>query len=117
MSVTNIAFTMYPVTDLPRAVAFYRDVLGLPQAGLSSDFWVEFDVGGATFGVGNFEQCGKPGTAQSLALEVSDLAGYRARLAQKGVESPEPHETPVCFISGVKDPDGNQIVLHQLKHA
>jgi len=114
-SVTTVAFTMYPVTDMPRAVAFYSDVLGLAKSGIEQDYWVEFDVAGSTFGVGNFEQIGKPGTAQSLALEVDDLAAFRAVLLARGTESTEPFETPICFISAVKDPDGNQLYLHQAK--
>jgi predicted enzyme related to lactoylglutathione lyase len=117
MAVTHVAFIMYPVTDLPKAVAFYRDGLGLKQEGLASDYWVEFDAGGTTFGVGNFEQVGKPGSAQSLALEVADMAAFRAELAGKGIESTEPYETPVCFMSFAKDPDGNSVVIHQAKHA
>ena len=66
MASSSIAFTMYPVTDLPRAVAFYRDALGLPTTDVQSDYWVEFDVGGATFGVGNFEQVGTPGARSVL---------------------------------------------------
>lgn len=115
MAATGIAFTMYPVTDVPRAVAFYHDVLGLPKADLELEYWVEFDVGGGTFGVGNFEQVGTPGTAQSLALEVPDLPAFRARLAEHGVEATEPHELQNCRISVVRDPDGNQIWLHQSK--
>ena len=103
------------VSDLERSLAFYRDGLGLTQAGLNNDFWVEFDVGGSTFGVGNFEQVGTPGTAQSLAIEVDDVAAYRAQLAERGVEATEPHELAACWISVVKDPDGNQVWLHQVK--
>jgi predicted enzyme related to lactoylglutathione lyase len=107
---------MYPVTDLPRAVAFYRDVVGLTPAGLASDAWVEFEVGGTTFGVGNFPQVGVPGTATSLMLEVDDLDAYRAELlAKHGIDVPAAFETPVCFITGFKDPDGNAIGLHQAK--
>jgi predicted enzyme related to lactoylglutathione lyase len=106
---------MYPVTDMQRAIAFYRDVLGFEKNGLESDFWVEFDVGGVTFGLGNFEQVGKPGSAQSLAVEVDDIAVTRAELADRGVESSDPFETQVCFISTLRDPDGNSIVLHQAK--
>jgi predicted enzyme related to lactoylglutathione lyase len=84
---------------------------------MASDFWVEFDVAGSTFGLGNFEQIGKPGTAQSLALEVPDLPALRASLADRGVPSTEPFETPVCWISVVRDPDGNQVCLHQAKSA
>lgn len=115
MTPASIAFVMYPVTDMDRALAFYRDVLGLKQAGLASEYWVEFEVGDATFGIGNFEQVGTPGTAQSLAIEVPDMAAARTALAQRGTESSEPFETQICFISMVRDPDGNQIWLHQSK--
>jgi predicted enzyme related to lactoylglutathione lyase len=115
MTAKDVAFVMYPVTDMARAVAFYREVLGLRKDGLERDFWVEFDVGGVTFGLGNFEQVGTPGTAQSFALEVDDMPATRAELAGRGVESTEPFETAVCFISTIRDPDGNKIVLHQSK--
>jgi len=115
MSVTGMTFTMYPVTDLPRAVEFYSDVLGLTKAGMDTDFWVEFGVGDGTFGIGNFEQVGKAGTAQSLGLEVSDMAAFRKMLSERGFESTEPFETEVCWISMVSDPDGNKVWLHQSK--
>jgi predicted enzyme related to lactoylglutathione lyase len=115
MAVSNIAFIMYPVADMPRALAFYRDVIGLAPTEVASDFWVEFDVAGNTFGIGNFEQLGQPGSAQSLALEVPDIPAFRTMLAEHGVTSTEPYETPICWISGVRDPDGNQIFLHQSK--
>ncbi|MBC5800582.1 MAG: VOC family protein [Candidatus Eremiobacteraeota bacterium] len=109
------AFTMYPVTDMERAIAFYRDVLELPPGDLASPVWVEFDIAGTTFGVGTFEQIGVPGSAQSLALEVDDLAAFRARLAERGADASEPHELTNCWISVLRDPDGNQIWLHQSK--
>jgi len=115
MATTAIAFTMYPVTDMPRAVAFYRDALGLTPGDLAGDFWAEFEVAGGTFGIGNFEQVGTPGTAQSLALEVDDLPAFRAALKERGVEATEPHELKACWISVVRDPDGNQVWLHQSK--
>lgn len=116
MTVKHVAFTMYPVSDMPRAVAFYTDVLGLKQDGPASDYWAEFDVAGQCFGLGCFEQVGQPGSAQSLALEVEDLEGFRTKLAGHGCESSDAHHFPGCMISVVKDPDGNQIWLHQLKH-
>jgi len=115
MAVSRVAFTMYPVTDMPRAIAFYRDGLGLTPGDLESDFWSEFEIGGATFGIGNFEQVGKAGTAQSLAIEVDDIVAFRNALADRGVEASEPHDLTRCFISVVNDPDGNQIWIHQAK--
>ena len=115
LKTTGIAFAIYPVTDIPRAVAFYGDGLGLRKTGIEADFWVEFEVGGSTFGVGNFAQVGTPGSAQSLALEVPDLTAFRSELSGRGIASSEPFETQVCWISVVRDPDGNQIWLHQRK--
>jgi len=112
---SSIAFIAYPVTDMARSVAFYADVVKLPKAGLESENWVEFDVAGITFGIGNFPQIGQPGTAGSLALEIDDLPAFRARLKEHGVDSTEPFETPICFISMAKDPDGNSLILHQAK--
>lgn len=117
MAVQHVAFIMYPVSDLQASTAFYRDKLGLRPEGLASEHWVEFEVGGCTFGIGNFEQVGKPGTAQSLALEVADLAAFRQELAGRGIESVGPFETPVCWMAMVKDLDGNSIILHQAKQA
>ncbi|MDQ2681798.1 MAG: VOC family protein [Candidatus Eremiobacteraeota bacterium] len=114
MSVPSVAFVMYPISDMARAVAFYQDALGFKKSGVESEAWVEFDVAGTTFGVGNFEQVGKVGSAQSLALEVDDLPGFRKTLTERGVESSEPFQMPSCAISVVKDPDGNQIWLHQI---
>ena len=115
MAVSGVAFAMYPVTDMPRAVAFYQDVLGLTKAGIELEYWVEFEIAGSTFGIGNFEQVGVAGSAQSLALEIADLPALRATLAEHGLASSEPFETPVCRISEVKDPDGNRIWLHESK--
>jgi catechol 2,3-dioxygenase-like lactoylglutathione lyase family enzyme len=114
MAASSIAFTMYPVTDVARATTFYRDVLGL-RPEMTLEYWVEFDVGGSTFGIGNFEQVGSAGTAQSLALEVPELDAFRARLAEHGVTATEPHDLETCRISVVADPDGNRIWLHEKK--
>ena len=114
MAVAHIAFVMYPVSDVPRAVAFYEN-LGLKKSGVEAPYWVEFDVAGATFGIGNFEQVGKPGTAQSLALEVADLAEFRSTLAARGITATEPHALANCSISTVSDPDGNHVWLHEVK--
>ncbi|HEY3676871.1 MAG TPA: VOC family protein [Candidatus Tumulicola sp.] len=115
MNVSRVAFVMYPVTDIERSVAFYSDIVGLKKSGLESPVWVEFDVDGTTFGIGNFEQVGVPGTAGSLALEVVEMGAAKAALEEKSVETADTFETPICFISGFSDPDGNRIWLHQSK--
>ncbi len=115
MAVRELAFVMYPVRDMQKALAFYRDTIGLTPSGLASDVWTEFDIAGATFGIGAFPQVGAPGSAGSLALEIDDLAAMRERLLASGIEVSEPFETPICWIAQLHDLDGNTITLHQRK--
>jgi predicted enzyme related to lactoylglutathione lyase len=115
--IEHVAFVMYPVTDMERAAAFYERGLGLRRDGLDSPVWIEFDVAGTTFGIGNFEQVGKPGTANALAIEVADMDAVRARLTEQGFTASEPYELPNCFLSVVQDPDGNNVWLHKRKAA
>ena len=47
--IRKVAFTMYPVTDVPRARRFYEQTLGLKPglAGNAGDsWWVEYDLPG-----------------------------------------------------------------------
>lgn len=116
MPVTEIAFVMYAVTDMPRALDFYQNTLGLTRDGDGeAGRWEEFDIGGSTLVLTTIETALAPGAGQSLALEVDDLPAFRAALAAKGVESPQDFESPVCWMAPIKDPDGNGIVLHQRK--
>jgi hypothetical protein len=38
-------------------------------------------------------------------------------LRERGAELSEPEETPVCFMSFGRDPDGNTVIIHQRKTA
>jgi predicted enzyme related to lactoylglutathione lyase len=115
--VRRVAFTMVPVKDMARAVAFYRDVLGLPLGKFPpTSPWVEFDLpeGGC---VAITTVSGTPsGTAgATLALEVSDLDALVAQLAERGAQLLGDFvKGPRCRMRMVADPDGNALVLHQL---
>jgi predicted enzyme related to lactoylglutathione lyase len=114
--IKEIAFVAYSVRDVPEAVAFYRDTLGLRQDGIDSDGWVEFDIGGVSFGIGNGEPLGFiPGKSNCLVLEVDDVAAERTRLLGLGVKVGDFIETPVCFMAFVTDPAGNVLGIHQRK--
>jgi catechol 2,3-dioxygenase-like lactoylglutathione lyase family enzyme len=115
MPIQSFAFVMYPVSDMDRAVAFYRDTLGLKLDGEAGDRWTEFDVGGQTLVITTVPVGPKPGEVHALALEVDDLAAFRRELSAKGIETPQDFESPVCWMAPVHDPDGNSITLHQLK--
>jgi predicted enzyme related to lactoylglutathione lyase len=115
--VKEVAFIAYSVKDVPRAVAFYRDVIGLrPGDAGFGDQWAEFEVGPTTFGVGNGESIGiPPGSQFSAAFEVDDIGAMREKLVAQGVTVSEVMDSPVCQSCFVTDPDGNRFALHQRK--
>jgi catechol 2,3-dioxygenase-like lactoylglutathione lyase family enzyme len=59
--ITSIAFTVYPVSNMQRARAFYEHVLGLHASYHSQDVWVEYDLGGSTFAITTTEMGHTPG--------------------------------------------------------
>lgn len=116
MAAKDMAFVAYSVADVPRSVAFYRDVVGLKPGEMFGEHWAEFDVGNSTFGVGRGEGIGiAPGSQHSAAFEVDDAAAMRQQLQAKGIHVSDLHESPVCFSCFVTDPDGNRFALHQRK--
>jgi predicted enzyme related to lactoylglutathione lyase len=114
--VKEMAFVAYSVRDVPAAIAFYRDTIGLKPGETFGDHWAEFDVGGVTFGIGNGEPLGiAPGSSFSTTFEVEDVAAERQRLLDLGVPVTDLHESPVCRFAFVTDPEGNRFGIHQRK--
>ncbi|MBK7487868.1 MAG: VOC family protein [Nitrospira sp.] len=118
MKVTDIAFTCYPVTDLPRAQRFYEGLLGLKNRG----FWrgdkgfVEYDLGSNTLGIRNGAPDWKPSPGgRSVGLEVEDFTAAIARLKEHKCPFRRTVGTPVCHMAIVSDPDGNSIIIHRRK--
>jgi predicted enzyme related to lactoylglutathione lyase len=121
MKINEIAFTGYPVSDMPRARAFYEGVLKLEPSRVFGDNarqWVEYDSGAATFAVSNVSvEDWKPSSdGPSIAFEVDDFDKAVTSLKENKVQfKAEPLETPVCHMAVVTDPDGNLIVIHKRK--
>lgn len=113
--VKDLAFVAYSVRDIPAAVTFYRDVVGLTPGETFGDHWAEFNLGSTAFGIGNGEPLGFiPGKSTGAMFEVDDIAATRQRLVENGTEVTEINEFPsgcrACFTS---DPEGNRFGLHQ----
>jgi len=117
----EIAFAAYPVTDMSRARKFYEGVLGLkPNAPVESEavHWIEYDIGPGTLGIGCSPQWLPSQDGPSIALEVEDFEAAIATLHQHKVPMIiGPMETPVCHMAMVRDPDGNQLMIHRRKPA
>jgi len=53
-----------------------------------------------------------------VALEVEEFDAAVRRLREHGVKFlAEPHETPVCHLVTIADPDGNLLIIHKRKLA
>ena len=111
--VDRLDHVYYWVGEMDRAVAFYRDVLGLDLVRRDGDNWAVFDAGGRQFALHGAVE-GRPlspGGATAV-FSVADLDGARARLSELGVEFG--HEGDVAGyarFASFKDPDGNTVQL------
>jgi len=114
--IKDVAFVAYPVADIPRAVAFYRDVVGLTPGDSFGDRWVELLAGNTAIALTHGEEVGlTPGSQFSAAFEVDDIGAMHSRLKDNGVQVSDVFESPVCRGCFVTDPDGNRFGLHQRK--
>jgi predicted enzyme related to lactoylglutathione lyase len=113
----EIAFTVYAVTNMPRARKFYEKTLGLKPARKLNPGFVEYDIGGGTLAVGCAPKIYPPSRKGTLAaLEVVDFDAALAHLKQKRVKlAMGPFDSPRCRMACVRDPDGNLICLHHRK--
>jgi catechol 2,3-dioxygenase-like lactoylglutathione lyase family enzyme len=116
----KVAFTMFPVKDTSRARTFYEQTLGLNVGKQAANgVWTEYDLpeGGclALFDHPDPAAAAAPGGA-SVAFEVDDLDALVDRLQVVGVRfDNDDVQSPVCRMAILKDPEGNTIILHQLK--
>lgn len=122
MNIRGTDFVLYEVSDIDRGVAFYRDTLGLKLEFTTEDFpWAEFSAPPTTlalFDPKKFRtEAPDPKTGgASIYLAVEDVKAAVEELKEKGVPIVfDPMESPVCWLAGILDPDGNHVGLHQRK--
>jgi catechol 2,3-dioxygenase-like lactoylglutathione lyase family enzyme len=91
--------------DMERAIAFYRDVLGL-EPDFESPHWTTFRTGVCTFALHAGSEAPDP------TFEVADAAAERERLIAAGIEVTEIRE-PVAGLRvfDARDPDGNRFSI------
>jgi len=112
--ITDLAFVVYPVTDVARSRAFYEQSLGLKVAESFGDAWIEYQVGSATFAITNNFGFEHPSTC--AAFEVDDLDGQLASLKAANVPiQGDINDFPSCRMVLITDPDGSTICIHQRK--
>lgn len=114
--------TVY-VRDFARALAFYRDTLGLPLRFADEKFgFASFATGGAGFTLAQVdesdpEQRALAGRHTGVALGVDDLEKTYAAWRAKGVEFPLPPTKQPWggTLAQLRDSEGNLVTLDQYR--
>ncbi|MCA1726931.1 MAG: VOC family protein [Actinobacteria bacterium] len=111
--VRGIDHVYYWTGDMDRAVAFYRDVLGLELTRREDDNWAEFKAGAIRFALhGSME--GHPFTpgGATASFEVDDLDAAVTAVESKGVTVGHRGEVGAeARYAILTDPDGNSVQL------
>jgi lactoylglutathione lyase len=109
----RVNYVIVLVSDMGRAVSFYRDVIGLPLR-FESPAWTEFATDGATLALHATEGARSEADQRREAagrcrpgLGVPDLAAFHARMVEGNVPClQEPKEVHGVPIAQYLDPDG-----------
>jgi lactoylglutathione lyase len=100
----NVNYAIVFVSDMKRAVPFYRDVLGLPLK-FESPGWTEFATGGATLALHTSD--GTPAGRCQPGLSVSNLDEFHKKMVLGNVPcAQEPTAIFGVRIAKYLDPDG-----------
>jgi catechol 2,3-dioxygenase-like lactoylglutathione lyase family enzyme len=112
MQVEQVDFVSVPTRNSARAVAWYRDVLGLAPSGRAN---AEVETSNVTLSFWNPEEDGEDFVPNSagIALRVADVRAAVEEVRAAGVEVLGVEDTGVCHMGFVRDPDGNVLILHR----
>jgi predicted enzyme related to lactoylglutathione lyase len=116
LGIINIGQISIIVHDLPRATAFYRDVLGLPVLFTAGNM-AFFDCGGVRLMLGPASAPELDHPSSILYFRVPDIQAAHRRLVEMGVkiEAPPrliaPMKTYDLWMVGFRDSEGNIMQL------
>jgi predicted enzyme related to lactoylglutathione lyase len=116
MSITDIAFTGIPVSDMTTAKTFYGQLLQAEPMFESPDGrLVEYRIGSGILTIGNLGDAFKPSSQGTfVALEADEFESEMTRLSKLEVNVLVPRvELPTSVFSIIADPDGNKIMIHK----
>ncbi|MEZ6014785.1 MAG: VOC family protein [Planctomycetota bacterium] len=127
-SIKRISYVIVFVRDMQRAIAFYRDAVGLPVRA-ESEHWTEFDLDGTLLALHLAtglppapaplaDPAQKVGVAQEVVFHADDPFAVRASLMARGVVVAAPklvHDAGPTMV-GVsclfEDVDGNVLSVY-----
>ena len=114
---STVGQILIPVEDLDRAIAFYRDRLGLRFLFAAPPQMSFFQCGAVRLLIG-VPEAGQPGERGSTVyFQVADIHAVHRTLVERGVSFPAAphvvHRTPATelWLTEFRDPDGNHLAL------
>jgi predicted enzyme related to lactoylglutathione lyase len=112
MQIEQVDFVSIPTRDSTRAVAWYRDTLGVPASEYSD---TELETPNVTLAFWNPEAEGEEfvPNAAGFALRVDDVEAAVEEVRAAGGEVMGIVDSGVCHMGFVKDLDGNVLILHR----
>ncbi len=118
--IKDIAFTVYAVTDIEKARAFYEGILGLIPGsefdGSKNPSWIEYNVGSGVFAVGSSPDWKPSEDGAVIAFEVENFEEMVQKLKDANIPFKlEPQSFPTCHMTVVSDPDKNRVLIHKKK--
>src|SRR5437870_12663267 len=105
MRIKGLAFVGIPVTDMPRARAFYEGIFGLKVSEeMMSGKWVEYSLGNNTLAIASVGPEWLPSNqGTGAALEVENFDDAIKWLKDRHIPfSNEPYESPCCHMAIIK---------------
>jgi predicted enzyme related to lactoylglutathione lyase len=115
ITVEHVDFISIPTQDVDRSKRFYGELLGLEHE-KDTPAGAEYRAGQVTLAIWSPESQGLTFEANhsGFALRVADVAEARTQLEAQGVAfDMETFDTGVCHMALMRDPDGNQVILHR----
>ncbi len=110
--IERVDFVSIPTRDNARAIAWYRDVLELPESDVTPG---ELETANVTLSFGEPEREGLAFVANQagIAFRVNDVAAARLELEARGVTFiADTWDSGVCRFAAFRDLDGNVLILH-----
>ena len=117
LSDATIGQLLVPVNDLDRAIAYYRDALGLKFLFTAPPQMAFFMCGAVRLLVGVTPAGQKAQRGATIYFQVKDIGSVFATLKANGVQIPVAphvvHRAPdyELWLAEFNDPDGNQLAL------
>ncbi len=104
---------MLLAANMKRAVAFYRDVIGLEEI-FVSDFWTELRHGDAIIALHGGHDGSR--NATGLSFQYADVFDLTAKIEQAGatiLQAPTQREGEPILLGIFRDPEGNEVFITQ----